>query len=103
MTNKCGTLFGIVAATVLVLLAGTSPSMAQVAPNDTDSLYVGDAADNTVERFGATTGQFLGTFVQDAQLQGPRGILHLSNGHFLVSNQNAGLPISGEIDQFDSN
>jgi hypothetical protein len=37
-----------------------------------------------------------------AHLVGPRGILHLSTGSFLVANQNVGLSIPGEIDQFDS-
>ena len=38
---------------------------------------------------------------QPGVLHGPRGILHLSNNRFLVANQNVGLPVSGEIDQFN--
>jgi hypothetical protein len=75
---------------------------AAVSANASDSLYVGDQSDNTLKQFDATTGASLGTFVPtSAGLIGPRGILHVSNGHFLVANQNVGLPIPGEIDQFD--
>jgi WD40 repeat protein len=87
----------------LGLIGAFGPPAALAASTSSDSLYVGDTADNTVKRFDAATGAYLGKFVtQGAQLQGPRGILHVSNGAFLVSNQNAGTPIPGEIDRFDS-
>src|SRR5689334_20629434 len=65
-----------------------------------DSLYVGDAGHNSVRRFDAATGQDLGNFVTPGNggLNGPRGILHDVN--FLVSNQNVGQSIPGEIDQY---
>jgi DNA-binding beta-propeller fold protein YncE len=57
--------------------------------------------DNTIKQFDARTGNFQGTFT-GGSLHGPRGILHLSDGRFLVANQNVGLSVAGEIDQFDS-
>jgi DNA-binding beta-propeller fold protein YncE len=65
-----------------------------------DSLYIGDATDNTIKRFDAQTGAYLGVFVPtSASLIGPRGILHVDR-RLLVSNQNVNLKIPGEIDQF---
>jgi DNA-binding beta-propeller fold protein YncE len=68
-----------------------------------DSLYIGDQTDNTIQSFDAT-GNPLGTFIPaPTGVIGPRGILHLSNGHFLVAYQNPGQPFPGEIDQFAQN
>jgi DNA-binding beta-propeller fold protein YncE len=102
---------GIAAASLLTLLAAGSPAAAKVsgpspaaafsasAPTS-DPLYVGDAADNTIKQFDAQAGTLQGTFT-GGSLHGPRGILHLGDGRFLVANQNVGLPVAGEIDQFD--
>jgi hypothetical protein len=102
---------GIVGASLLTLLAISSPAVASAgdhnpaaapsAPASTgDSLYVGDDSDNSVEQFNAATGQDLGTFVSSGSggLNGPRGILH--EGNFLVSNQNVNQPFPGEIDKY---
>jgi sugar lactone lactonase YvrE len=92
----------ILAGTAFSLLAGATPSAAQE-PRTPDVLYVGDTADDTVKRFDAQTGQFLGTFIPEGTLHGPRGILH-AGGNFLVSNQNVGLDpeIPGEIDRYNA-
>jgi DNA-binding beta-propeller fold protein YncE len=92
-------LVAILAVAAGAVLGGPTPGAAQVSPRPADSLYVGDAADNSVERFDALTGQFVSTFIKGG-LHGPRGILHAAN--LLVSNQNVNQPIAGEIDQFSS-
>jgi hypothetical protein len=91
----------ILAGAALALLGGATPSAAQERPSGADVLYIGDTADDTVKRFDAQTGQFLGTFIPEGTLHGPRGILHA--GTFLVSNQNVGLPFAGEVDRYNAN
>jgi hypothetical protein len=69
----------------------------------TDFLYVGDAGNNTVQRFDAATGAALGTFVAgDKSLKGPRGAIFDGAGHLLVANQNVGRGKSGEILRYDA-
>src|SRR5262249_4171585 len=88
---------------IVLLIAAFQASSGVVAASARDSLYIGDGADNTVKQFDATTGAYLGKFITPgAQVQGPQGILHLSNGNFLVSNQQVSTPINGEIDQYAS-
>jgi hypothetical protein len=69
-----------------------------------DFLYVGDPGDNTIKRYDAQTGAYLGVFVPTTDgsvvLDGPNGVLLA--GNLLVANQNLGLPINGEIDQYCS-
>jgi len=77
-----------------------------------DILYVGDAGDNTVKRFDASTGAFLDADSDDSNdpdafvrsgsggLDGPRGLLFGGND-LLVANQNVGEKIPGEILRFD--
>jgi len=64
-----------------------------------DFLYIGDASDNTVKRFNAFTGKFLGIFVTSGSggLLGPQGLIFNDKGNLLVSNQNIGLPQNGNI------
>jgi DNA-binding beta-propeller fold protein YncE len=64
-----------------------------------DSLYIGDGGDDSVKRFDASTGNYLGNFVDpssNAGLKGPRGMI-FTNGRLLVANQNAGEPYNGEV------
>jgi hypothetical protein len=65
----------------------------------TDFLYIGDWGDNTVKRFNASSGNFIDNFVSSGSggLDGPNGILFEENGNLLVSNQNVGLAIAGQI------
>jgi hypothetical protein len=85
-----------------------------------DSLYIGDANDNTVKRFDARTGNYLGVFVTNngclnpnpnsppqACLYGPTGLIFDrhgdfdGHGHLLVNNQNVNLPVNGAINEYD--
>jgi len=64
-----------------------------------ETLYVGDASDNTVKMIDATTGASQGTLVSSGSqgLHGPRGLIFRNDGQLLVVNQNVGLPINGEV------
>jgi sugar lactone lactonase YvrE len=64
-----------------------------------DFLYVGDAANNTVQSFDATSGAHQGTPVPSGSggLTGPTGVLLDHHGNLLVVNQNVNLPINGDI------
>jgi DNA-binding beta-propeller fold protein YncE len=90
--------FLLILAASLVLM-GTFASRSAVA----DSLYIGDAGDDTVKRYDAATGAFISVFVASGSggLHGPRGILFDDDGNLLVANQNVNLPIPGAILRFD--
>jgi hypothetical protein len=91
-----------------LVLSTTLPTSAKA-----DSLFVGDQTDpsasgNTVKRFDAATGTFLGAFVttNSGGLHGPRGLIFSNsgdgeNGDLLVVNQNQGLPLNGEVLRYD--
>ena len=68
-----------------------------------DILYVGDAADNSVKEFNASTGAYLGTLVAPGSggLDGPRGLIFRNPGNLLVANQNVDQNFSGEIDDYN--
>ncbi|WP_156304577.1 hypothetical protein [Lysinibacillus sp. FJAT-14745] len=68
-----------------------------------DFLYIGDTSDDTVKRFDATSGRFLGTFVasESGGLHGPRGIIFNHIGNLLVSNQNVNQPQNGDVLKFN--
>jgi outer membrane protein assembly factor BamB len=68
-----------------------------------DFLYVGDGFDNTVKRFDAVTGQYLGVFVTSGSggLNGPRGLLFGNDGNLLVSNQNVNSEFNGNVLQYN--
>lgn len=64
-----------------------------------DVLYVGDGGDDSVKRFNANTGDYLGKLVPDddsVRLIGPRGLIFVLD-KLLVVNQNVDQPLSGEI------
>lgn len=92
--RNIGALFGV-ALLVLTAGFGAPPANAQ----ESDSLYVGDQSDNTVKRFDATSGAFLGEFVKkgNSPVKGPRGLIFNAEGDLLVSNQNSGANKFGEI------
>jgi DNA-binding beta-propeller fold protein YncE len=85
-----GTLGSMVSIALLVLAAFLSINASLSMADDT--LYVGDVADNSVQSFDATTGDYLGAAVKKslAGLKGPRGIILPQKGSLLVSDQNAG-------------
>lgn len=65
-----------------------------------DVLFVGDGQDNSIKRFDAQTGAFLGNLVapNGGRLDGPRGMIFRNPGELLVINQNASsATLPGEI------
>jgi len=85
----------IVAVAPLIGL-GTRSALAQ-------ELYIGDAGDNSVKKVDLTDGTAtVTTFVQSESggLKGPMGLL-FNGDSLLVSNQNVGTTIPGEILSFD--
>jgi DNA-binding beta-propeller fold protein YncE len=100
------TLRGVVRRTLALVLAlsGVAAVGSPVALGDTPSgsLYVGDQTSNTVQSFDALDNPF--TFMAaPTSVTGPRGILRLGDGNFLVAYQNPGQPFPGEIDQYNGN
>jgi glucose/arabinose dehydrogenase len=101
-------IIGAVAALALLSVpavagvATAAPAATCASPSTIDSLYVGDTSDNSVKQFDAATGCYQGVFVSSGLggLDGPRGIIHLPDGNFLVSNQNVNQNYPGEIDQY---
>ena len=65
----------IIAVIGITLLVAAGITRTSRADDGRDFLYVGDAGDNTVKRFDAQTGQFLGVFVTStsraSRLSGP--------------------------------
>jgi DNA-binding beta-propeller fold protein YncE len=66
-----------------------------------DSLYISDGGDDSVKRFDAKTGAYLGDFVPPNSngLFGPRGLVFFKGKLHLV-NQNVDQPFNGEIFQY---
>jgi hypothetical protein len=93
----------VAAAFVAALLTlSTAANTGARAADSTDTLYVGDADDNTVKRFDAATGAFLGDFVDESGsiLRGPRGQIFDAAGNLLVSDQHVDQAVRGEILQY---
>jgi streptogramin lyase len=90
MKNTPRVLLAILAATAGAVLAGATPGAAQVSPPPADSLYIGDAADNSVKRFDATTGAFQAALVKSvAGLHGPMGLVfNADRSGLIVDDQN---------------
>jgi DNA-binding beta-propeller fold protein YncE len=86
---------------VALLAAGITRS------SGADSLYVGDAGDNTVKRFEPTStpGVYISiTFISPANnalLGGPRGLIFNRQGDLLVVNQNVDKPYAGEVYRYN--
>jgi DNA-binding beta-propeller fold protein YncE len=75
-----------------------------------DFLYIGDGADNTVKRFDARTGEYLGIFVTQKSsgtqpgepINGPRGLIFDDQEEeLLLANQNLGQAQNGTILRYD--
>jgi hypothetical protein len=73
-------------------------------PVHADSLYIGDGGDDSVKRFDASTGKYLGNFVVPGSggLEGPRGLIFLK-GSLLAVNQNTNENFAGEILRYRNN
>ncbi|HEV3079103.1 MAG TPA: hypothetical protein VGY66_04965 [Gemmataceae bacterium] len=69
-----------------------------------DILLVGDGNDNSVKRFDADTGTFLGNTVAPGSggLNGPRGLIFRNPAQLLVVDQNLNEPNPGEILRFNA-
>lgn len=80
-----------------------------------DSLYIGDARDNTVKSFDASTGAYRGIFVTKdgcpsnpkssplpGCLYGPTGLIFDGQSHLLVANQNVTLGFPGAIYEYSA-
>jgi DNA-binding beta-propeller fold protein YncE len=87
----------VVAGVLALVAAGALAAAAASA----DTLNVGEGTGNTIQSFNAM-GNPLGPAIPASPTgaTGPRGILHLRTGTFLVAYQNPGLPVNGEIDEF---
>lgn len=85
-------------ALILVALLMASLVLPVSAHDEADSLYIGDGGDDSVKRFNAKTGEYLGVFVSPGSggLLGPRGLI-FTRGKLHVANQNVGLDFAGEI------
>jgi hypothetical protein len=91
------TRFALILVSGLALILGGGINGHASAEQEPDSLYIGDGGDNSVKRFDATTGAYLGTFVNsNSGLDGPRGIIFVA-GKLLLVNQNVDRPFPGEI------
>jgi hypothetical protein len=90
---KLSSLIGLVFGIMVLLLATHAQSRER-----TDSLYIGDVGDDTVKRFNARTGEYLGQFVSPGSggLNGPRGLI-FAQGRLLLVNQNVDQNFAGEI------
>ena len=95
-------------APVLLLLVAVGSIRSEAA--DSDILYVGDGANNTIRRFNANTGLKIsggsnsGVFKKSGSggLAGPMGLL-VKSGKLFVVNQNVDLPKNGEILRYKLN
>jgi hypothetical protein len=94
------TRFALILVAGLALILGGGINGSASAEEERDSLYIGDGSDNSVKRFDATTGAYLGAFVNsNSGLDGPRGIIFVA-GNLLLVNQNVDRPFPGEILQY---
>lgn len=82
-----------------------APSPVHAAPRcEQDFLYVGDNADGQIVRIDPVTGES-SLFVDDGELDSPRGMIFVREGadeYFLVVDQNAGQPVTGEVLRYDA-
>jgi len=67
-----------------------------------DVLYVSDPGTDSVQRFDANSGAYLGTLVagESGGFHGPNGLV-IDQGQLLLVNQNRDLPKAGEVLRFD--
>jgi DNA-binding beta-propeller fold protein YncE len=96
--SACGSMLRSVLLSAVVAMSAWSVSQTSMA----DELFVGDNGDNSVKRFDASTGTYLGDFVPSntAGLLGPKGLI-FTDGQLLVVNQNVGTNHNGEVLRFD--
>lgn len=109
VSSRCGSLSAKRRSTYrsvlrsLVLSAALGLSAFSVGqPASAQDLFIGDGGDNSVKHFDASTGKYLGPFVEpsSAGLKGPRGMI-FTDGQLVVVNQNVNTGEGGEILRFD--
>jgi sugar lactone lactonase YvrE len=106
-TKACRNIVAVIVIAALLALG--------IAVAKADSLYIGDANDNTVKKFDASTGNFLGVFIRNNGCQnpnpngprlgclyGPNGLIFDESDHLLVADQNAGLNVNGAIYEYSA-
>ncbi len=87
-----------------IILLALAASFSFIFPANADSLYVGDGGDDTVKRFDARTGAYLGEFVLPGSggINGPRGMI-FTQGRLFLANQNVDQAFAGEILRYRRN
>ena len=98
-----GTLVSITLLVLTAVLSIISPTNADD-HKKADSLYIGDIGDDSVKRFNAKTGEFLGNFVAPGSdgLRGPMGLI-FNRGKLNVVNLNVFQEFAGEILRYQRN
>jgi len=83
----------------VIAAVGIALTMVGISAARADTLYIGDGNDNTVKRFDADTGTYLGVFVTSGSggLHGPRGLIFNQSDNLVVANQNVMLNVNGAI------
>lgn len=95
--------YAAMALAALLIVSPASAGGVTNAAKPSDSLYIGDAKDDTVRRFDVPSGDFGDVFVTQGSggLHGPLGLLFDHVGNLLVVNQNVNLDKPGEILRYD--
>jgi hypothetical protein len=109
-----GTLYRNIVATYITMV-GIALMGLGIRVAHADSLYIGDARDNTVKSFDASTGAYRGIFVTKdgcpanpkssplpGCLYGPTGLIFDGQSHLLVANQNVTLGFPGAIYEYSA-
>ena len=116
MKLKSSIYSNLMTAIGIALLAGTVARSSEPEKGH-DILYIGDGHDSadaaqhsTIKRFDATTGEYLGIYIQPIVeplsnqsttfLNGPRGIIVKGRDKLLVANQNQDQQYAGEIFEY---
>jgi hypothetical protein len=85
-------------------LAVVAPFVASCACYASDILYVGEYASNSVKKFDATTGAYLGMAMSlgGTKTLGINGLIIDHNHDLLVVNQNTGTPYNGAVLRYNA-
>lgn len=109
MSDCKSSCMGQVDLVLLVILACAFAGLPVLATNSHDDkpdvLYLSDVGRNSINRYDAVTGRFLGDFgtcASSGALAGPQGIVNI-DGQLYVNNQNIGKDFNGEVLRFDAN
>jgi DNA-binding beta-propeller fold protein YncE len=69
----------------VIAAVGITLTVVGISAARADTLYIGDGNDNTVKRFDADTGTYLGVFVTSGSggFHGPRGLIFNQSGNLV--------------------